>query len=158
MSENDIDIRFIQETHSSGNAKERRKWYTCFFSGGPDGEVCYHGVGMVLNDKHLKYVKYVNTVNARLMAMTLHGKVDIHIVTAYAPTAISPTQDKDEFYTELIRLIKTKTRKGALFVGGDMNASFREEDIDINNGIGRPHIFGKDQQLQEGQGVEAERD
>ena len=73
------------------------------------------------------------------MAMTLHGKVDIHIVTAYAPTAISPTQDKDEFYTELIRFIKTKTRKGARFVGGDMNAKFREEDIDINNGIG-PHI------------------
>ena len=76
------------------------------------------------------------------MAMTLHGKVDIHIVTAYAPTTISPTQDKDEFYTELTRLIKTKIRRGALFVGGDMNAKFREEGIDINNGIG-PHILAK---------------
>ena len=52
--------------------------------------------------------------------------------------------------------MKTKTRKGDLFVGGDMNAKFREEDIDMNNGFG-PHMFGKYQQLQEGEGVEDNR-
>ena len=135
MSENDIDIQRIQETHSSGNTKERRKWYTWFFSGGPDGEICYHGVGIVLNNQHLKYVKYVNAVDATLMAMTPHRKVGIHIVTAYAPIAISRTQDKDELYTELIKFIKPNIRKEALLVGGDIDAKFREEDIDRNNGI-----------------------
>ena len=156
MNTYDIDILLIQETHSSGNTREKIKWYTWYFSGGPDNELCYHGVGIVLNNQLIKHVKDVKTISARLITLTLHGKVDIHVTSAYAPTAIAPTQDKDEFYKELTAAIKSKSKRGAVFIGGDMNAKFREEDIDIANGIG-PHIFGKDQKLQEGEGVEDNR-
>ena len=156
MNAHNIDILLIQETHSSGNTRENRKWYTWYFSGGPDEETCYHGVGIVINNDLLKHVKDVNTISSRIITLTLHGKIDIHVTSAYAPTAISNTQDKDEFYKALTKITKTKSKRGAMFIGGDLNAKFREEDIDPPNGIGQ-HIFGKDQTLQEGEGVEDNR-
>ena len=38
MYTNYIDILIIQETHKSGNTRELGKWYSWYYSGGPDGE------------------------------------------------------------------------------------------------------------------------
>ena len=101
MCTNYIDILIIQETHKSGNTRELGKWYSWYYSGGPDGEFvteqgeitwkpinrCFQGVAIIVDNTWRNYILDIATPTERLMIMKLRGKVDIHIIAAYAPTA-----------------------------------------------------------------------
>ena len=100
-----IDIMTLHETHSSGTQQENHRWYSWYFSGGPEGETCDHGVCIVISNWLRNYIVDTEPISARLMAITLRGKVPIHIVSAYAPIADASTEEKDVFYEALKKQI-----------------------------------------------------
>ena len=64
MFTRNIDILIVQETHKNGNTRENGKWYSWYYSGGPDDEPCYHGVAIVINNELRNYIKDIMTINA----------------------------------------------------------------------------------------------
>ena len=68
-----IDILVIQETHLGGKIREQFKTYNSswFFSGGAQGATCYHGVALVVKYELWNYIKDIETIDERLMALTL---------------------------------------------------------------------------------------
>ena len=79
MDEEHIDIMTLQETHI-GDAiveKLRTSNYVWYFSGGgleAKGQICYHGVGIIISKERLIYVLDVETLSQRLMTITLRGQ------------------------------------------------------------------------------------
>ena len=105
----------IQETQSSGDHREIGQYYNWYFSGGPEHERCHHGVAIVLDNRLQKYVVDIATINERIMILQFHGKVDIHFIAAFAPTAAYNAEDKDNFYETLTAEVKRRRRRGAVY-------------------------------------------
>ena len=91
-----------------------------------------------------------------MIKMKIRGKIDIYIISAYAPTAEAQEEDKDKFYDELKKHINKHKIGGVTYVGADMNAEIKEPGDSPSDGIGE-HIFGYGQQIGEGAGVEDNR-
>ena len=114
-------------------------------------------MGIIIKKALSNYVLDVETISERLMTITLRGKIPITVASAYAPTAISPAEDKDKFYTSLQKLTNKHKKKGILYIGADMNAKLNDPGS-YEDGIG-PHIFGvgRPSDREEGTGVEDNR-
>ena len=126
------------------------------FSGGTTIGRIFHGVGVVIRNELRNYIKDVNCINERLMAVTLHGQVDIHLFTAYAPTAAATAQEKDVFYKALQNTYNTYKKKGMVITGADMNSKLIAAGNAQEEGIGQ-FVSGEGQEAEEGEGVEDNR-
>ena len=89
------------------------------------------------------------------MRITLRGQIHVHILAVYAPTAITPYEDKEKFHVQLRALTKKYRKKGMLIIGADMNIKFLEPGATEEEGVG-PHVFDAGE-AQEGEGVERSR-
>ena len=98
MTRNRIDIMTIQETHNGDNTRDKGKKHSIYFSGGTQEGAIHHGVGTIIKIEHRNSIKYVEPMNARMMIMTLRGKVPIYIFSIYAPTAEADSETKDNFH------------------------------------------------------------
>ena len=112
MGKKHIDILCLQETHQGENTKEIRKHYSWFFSGGTTPGAIHHGVGIVIRNKFRNYIEDINTINERLTIMHLKGQVNIHIFSAYAPTATAESADKETFYEIFRKSINQLSKRG----------------------------------------------
>ncbi|KER28315.1 hypothetical protein T265_04844 [Opisthorchis viverrini] len=81
-------------------------------------------------------------VSSRLCAVRLSDPIKINV--AYAPTGSSSETEKDEFYQNLSRLLRSARRMDILILVGDMNAQ-----------VGR--LISEEAQLDDPFGVDAER-
>lgn len=156
MKDNRIDIMTIQETHLGEDTREVRKHYSWFFSGGVEQGTIHHGVGIIVNSKIRPYIKDIEPINERLMSITLSGKIDLHVIATYAPTAAAPTIQKEEYYEQLKKHVKPKLKQGVLVIGADMNAKLNEAGDGGEEGIGK-HVFGLGHEVEEGEGVPESR-
>ena len=156
MTNKQIPIMCIQETHNGGNAREIRKQYSWYFSGGEEEGAIHHGVGIVISNKLRNYVKDIEPINERIMIAHIHGAIDLHIISAYAPTAAANTDDKEQFYEELRKQTKKYSKRGIVIIGADMNCKLSEPGAAEGDGIG-PHVFGLGQAVEEIEGVEENR-
>ena len=141
-----IDMLVIQETHVGDEIREqfKKSVYSWFFSGGAQGATCYHGVAIVVNHELRNYIKDIETVDERLMTLTLAGQIDVTIVAAYAPTAIATAEDKDKIYNKLCTITSKFKKKGLMYIGADLNAKLLRpgdgtEGIGLNILTSRPH-------------------
>ena len=91
------------------------------------------------------------------MIMKLRGKVDIHIIAAYAPTAAESMEEKDNFYDQLRSSVNARKKKIMVIIGADMNARILEPGSNPSDGIG-PYVFGSDTPtIKEAPGVDDNR-
>ena len=116
------------------------------FSGGKVAGTIHHGVGIIYNNNLRHDHKDTECISDRIMVATFTGTIDLHTIAAYAPTAISTEEEKDNFYTELHQQMRKRRKRGMTIVGADMNAKLIESNTD---GVS-PHIFGEGQVIQEG--------
>ena len=90
--------------------------------------------------KHLIYVEAVNEIIA---VASFKGAVNLHVRSAYAPTAEIATQETHTHthtcYKQLEQEIQNKERQGCTIVGADMNERLIEQ-ADGGSGNCR-HVF-----------------
>ena len=70
-------------------------------------------MAIVIKNELRNYIRDIETIDERLMTLTLSGQIDVTIVAAYAPTAIATAEDKDKFCITLCA-ISSKYRKNGL--------------------------------------------
>ena len=101
------------------------------------------GVGIVINNKLLRYLKDVKQTSGRSMHITLQAAGgDINFVSNYAPHAGYNLEDKEIFYETLSETLNGI--RGKFYIGGDFNARiYHVRDIDTE-AIG-PHIICRDE-------------
>ena len=122
MKKRQIAILGLQETRHNQNSKETRKQYTWFFSEEGARKEYTAGVGIVISNKYLKYIKDVEPITDRIMYVTLNAAVEINIVVVYMPTADRPQVEKQKAYEDLVTVITDKQSKGPIYIMGDFNA------------------------------------
>ena len=155
MAHRQIDILCIQETHMD-TSKECRERYTWYFSGDGSCKTIAHGVGIVIRNELRNYVTDVVTVDERNIAITMHGKVDFHVISTYAPTAEAADADKDKYYNFIQTLITRHKRNGITIAAGDYNAKLNTPGTVIGSGVGHV-IFGAGHDGREAPGVDDNR-
>ena len=146
MTEHDIKVLAIQEAHISKNTRESRKQYTWFFSG--EGSTAQYqcnylptGVGFVIANTFLKYTQDIHPVSDRICKLTLAYTVPTTLISAYAPQAGRPEQERDDFYEELQRQYNSSKGKGPTYILGDMNARVQATHGDEEVQIVGPNTF-----------------
>ncbi len=163
-----IDVLCLQETHVNANSEEQHDEYTFIFATSvttqngqtnnnaakgkgkgnkgknqaraPNQE--YHGVGFALNKAvrtaTLDFVQH----SGRLATITLQTQgTPIHIITAYAPQAGRPKQEKEQFYSQLNQLCDEIPAAHVKLIYGDFNARLQHRLEEENEIIGG-HLFG----------------
>ena len=99
--------------------------YTIYWRGYPPGQRRDHGVGLAIRNTLLRDVTEEPTyINERLMYIRLPLAKNEYatIVAAYAPTLKSDDEVKDEFYTNLDRVLHNVNKTDKIILLGDFNA------------------------------------
>ena len=82
-------------------------------------------------------------MGSRLIKITLQMQKTIDIISAYAPHAERPVEEKAEFYQQLQKLTDERPRGNDLIIMGDMNARMiQAEDEEEADVIGKATIRG----------------
>ena len=89
----------LSETWLTGSGSIREANFTFFRSGYPDSEKPMHGVGFAVKNSLLTCIQQPTSISARLMSLRMClSSGCITIISAYAPTLMSASESKDEFY------------------------------------------------------------
>ena len=151
----------ISETKWFGNDIYEIENYTILHSGRElpkEGEpvATGEGVGIALSPEATKAWRdggeQWEPVNSRIVTarMKMKGRKHLSIVSVYAPTFRSPQQDKDDFYTELQRVVDQVPEDDILVVMGDWNARVGSnqggddlwDDVRGKHGLGKMNEAG----------------
>ena len=57
-----------------------------------------------------------------MMSAEINSTPPFTVISAYAPHALRPAQEKEEFYTALTQLVGEARKRGPAIVAGDFNA------------------------------------
>ena len=142
-----VDIAALSETRlaEEGQLKEIGAGYTFFWSGRATDDRREAGVGFaVRNELVNKLSSLPQGINDRLMTMklTLTGKKQATIISAYAPTMTNPDDVKGKFYDELNSLVAAVPKSEKLIILGDFNARVGVDHQAWKNVLGRNGIGG----------------
>ena len=147
LSRYKVDIAALSETRlaEEGQIKEIGAGYTFFWSGRATDERREAGVGFaVRNELVNKLSSLPHGINDRLMTMklTLPGKKQATIISAYAPTMTNTDDVKDKFYDELNSLVAAVPKSEKLIILGDFNARVGVDHQSWKNVLGKNGIGG----------------
>ena len=113
----------VTETHLAGEGDmvlDEGRGYKMLFAGRKDGRAA-EGVGLALTLHAWAALRHYQTVSPRMLVaefLTLMGPLSV--VVAYAPTSQNTVEDKEEFYSDLGRVVSRTS--GLDMVMGDFNA------------------------------------
>ena len=137
MQRNRISIMAVTETHLSEAGYlmlDEEKGYRLVFSGRKDGTTL--GVGITLDAHAWSALWHYQAVSPHILTAEFLSQVGpLMIVVVYARTEDSSEEDKEQFYSELNRVM----RKANGLTMGDFNASIGESV----QGVVGPHALGK---------------
>ena len=133
----DVDIAALQETRwlESGNVDEEH--YSFSWKGKEEKQM--HGVGFAVKKELKDQIEYVGNGTERLQVrriQTTDGPVIL--ISAYAPTEMSTSEDKDQFYEQLGDLMNTIPPDEHVILMGDFNAMVGADNVAWKDIIG-PH-------------------
>ena len=135
-----LSILDVTEAHPPGEGEmvlEEESGYIMIFSGRQD-ERSMEGVGLALTPHARATMRYHQAVSRRVLAAEFLTKVGpLLIVMAYAPTDQDSKEEKDQFYSDLDRVMSNGN--GLAMVMGDFNASVSER---MKRVVG-PHGLGR---------------
>ena len=147
-----VDIADLKETRlvEEGQLKETGAGFTFLWNGRAKDNRREAGVGFaVRNELVNKLSSLPQGINDRIMTMklTLTGKKQATIISAYATTMTNPNDVKDQFYEELNSLVIAVPKTDKLIILGDFNARVGVdhqswENVLGKNGIGRCNSNG----------------
>ena len=134
MERRNVDILCLQETKWKGS-KARNIGGECkLFYNRADGR--RNGIGIVVREELAESVLEVKRVSDRLMAMKLKVKRSIlNIVSAYAPQVNNSMEEKNDFWQDLVGLIKSVSKQEK--IGEDLNGHVGEGNIRDEEIMGR---------------------
>ena len=140
-----VDIAALSETRlaEEGQLKETGAGYTFFWSGRAKDDRREAGVGFaVRNELVNKLNSLPQGINDRIMTLklTLTGKKQATIISAYAPTMTNPDDIKDQFYEELNSLVTAVPKTEKLIILGDFNARVGVDHLSWENVLGKNGI------------------
>ncbi|KAK6737519.1 hypothetical protein RB195_019930 [Necator americanus] len=114
-----VDICCVQETRWKGS-KSREL--------GDDYKLIYHGtsnrngIGIILNESFRNSVTALYRLSDRLMALKVNtGKVELRVVSAYAPQMGCSEEEKACFWEDLEQYVQSLEGEEVLLIGGDFN-------------------------------------
>ena len=121
LRELDVDVAALQETRWLQSGCVDEKDYTIRWKGRADKQV--HGVGFAFKRKLQDQITFLGDGSERLLTLRLHTSEGfVTLISAYAPTEVSPKEDKDLFYEQLVSLVKTIPPHEPVILMGDFNA------------------------------------
>ena len=136
-------ILATQETHMMTTHVEKRKQFTCLFSGQTEkGEEArrFAGVAIIIDNECINYIKTIEPINDRRMTIEIRHTVTICIINVYAPTAEQITEDRHKFYALTAKQYKENKGKGPTIVTRDLNAIIQIKAAAAETCIGK-HTF-----------------
>ena len=107
---------------------------TLIFSGGTNK---IYGVGIMISPLLSRIIVSWRAISDRLLLVRLkHKHGHLSIISVYAPTEMSTSEDKDKFYSDLSDVILHVSSHDKLIVAGDFNATSGSDRTDLENIIG----------------------
>ena len=121
-----IDITAVSETRLSdeGQLKES-SGYTFFWKGLPSGEFRHAGVGFAVRSSLLDHlVELPSGFSECIMScrLDLGSNRFLTLISVYAPTMDHPTEETEQFYSDLGELVRKVPREDKIALMGDFNA------------------------------------
>jgi exonuclease III len=122
-----IDIAALSETRLAGQGKlrEASSGYTFYWSGTSQESRREHGVGFAVSDHiNARIMDEPDCINSRMMIIRirLSRARSATFISVYAPTMSHSDEEKDNFYDQLLDVIKSTPPSDYLFLLGDFNA------------------------------------
>ena len=149
MTDNHIDILFIQETKQAHTTKEARGQFTWYFSGKNKNENDNSrpiGVGMVIKNSLNELIEQLEAVTDKLMTCTFNFQPKLTCINVYMLHAQHTEEDKEAQYEELQKIIERTNNNHPIIILGDFNARIQcrnNQNANETQVIG-PHTFDKD--------------
>ena len=121
LARHNISIAGITEARLPGSDCRQVESATILHSGGAHQT---NGVALVKRSPFDKALTTWKPISDRLLsARFAHKHGHLTIITAYAPTELSDTDTKDDFYNQLAALIQSVPPHDVLAILGDFNAT-----------------------------------
>ena len=99
--------------------------YKFFWAGCEDGLA---GVGILVAERWVDKITEVKRISESIMVLrVVVGRSVLNIVSVYAPHVGRSTEEKEEFYGVLGKVLKETSTNESLFVCGDMNGHVGKE-------------------------------
>ncbi|CAH2045036.1 unnamed protein product, partial [Iphiclides podalirius] len=118
-----VDIAALQETRIEDEGSIREVNYTFFWKGKSASENREHGVGFAIHNHLLNAITTPIGVSERIMILRLKTKCGfVTLISAYAPTLNSTSENKDQFYDQLDETVRGVHSTDRLYILGDFNA------------------------------------
>ena len=139
MEKESLDFLCLQETHTVGNVEMRMGNYVLFNGSSVAGGRESHGVGILMHKRFRPLIRYMYSGHSRSIAVCLDYKpLPLLLLSAYAPTAVSPLEEKERFYSR-IKYILQHTPQAIPIIAGDFNARVVSREDNAN--VFGPHFF-----------------
>jgi len=131
-----LDICCVQETRWKGGSARcigyDDGWYKVFWAGCEEG---VSGVGVLVAERWIDNVVEVRRVSERVIVVRLVvGKSVLNVVSVYAPQVGRTSDEKEDFYILLGKVLKDVGDDEKLIVCGDMNGHVGAE-VDGYEGV-----------------------
>jgi len=124
-----VQIVALQEVRWPGEGDMRANGMTLFYSGSSNGKH-ENGVGFLVNDQILPFIKKFTPVNNRICHIRIACKhYDIILICVYSPTETGEEDLKDMFYDELERVYNGLSGHCLKIILGDFNSQVDRETI-----------------------------
>ena len=150
ISRRKLDFCCVQETRWKGEGARllggEGMRYKLFWKGSERG---VGGVGIFAAEQYIDKVVEVRRVSDRVIILkVLLGKTVLNVISAYAPQAGRPNEEKEEFWVLLARAVSELSECEKLVVSGDFNAHVGEdadgfEMVHGGNGFGERNMEGE---------------
>ena len=142
MSQREMDVLCIQETHLNGAECYTREGYAVFLSGCRDSaERSYAGVGFIVSPRIRSAVVAFKACDDRIATLRLkiHGGM-LTVLSVYAPHNGIDYDIRHTFYHSLQDHIRRTTENSTSYVLGDFNARLLQRKAGEEDIIG-PHLY-----------------
>jgi exonuclease III len=122
-------ILALQEVRWPGKVSLRKDDKIIFYNGNRDGKF-ENGVGFVISESILPYVKNFQAINERICYIRIIGRIfDLIVINCYAPTEDKGDDVKENFYEILYRISDITSNYCIKIVLGDLNAKVENEEV-----------------------------
>lgn len=141
MTNENIDVLCIQETHLNGAEYYEMDGFMVYLSGSRKDDRNYTGVGFIVAPWTKTAVITFHAVTERIGSLRLkvHGGT-LTILSVYAPHDKHPFEDRHQFFSDVVAHTKSDTKHHATMVLWDFKAKFVCVMVGEENMIGE-HVF-----------------
>lgn len=149
LASRQVDICGLQETKTREFSDEQINDYRLILL---PGKCRYYGLGFAINKHWSSRLQSFESIDDRIAVATfkLSARTSLKVINVYAPTQARSnknTAERDQFYDQLERLLRSIPKRTSFFIVGDFNSKMGQKSIDIkcigHFGRGRRNVNGQ---------------